>query len=76
LCCFNKFVDHDGRRGNTAQALAQWQHPVALNEALDMLHWAMCPELYCHICIAIKIASDLPAFFVVVDSLLPTTTAK
>jgi hypothetical protein len=25
LCCFNKFVDHGGRWGNTAQALAQWR---------------------------------------------------
>ena len=32
-----EFVDHGGRRGNTAQALAQWRHPVAMSEALDVL---------------------------------------
>ena len=40
---------------------------VALSEALDVLHRAMCPTLYCRIRMAIKIASDLPAFFVVID---------
>jgi hypothetical protein len=71
-----KFVDHGGRRGNTAQALAQWQHPVASSEALDVLHWAMYPASYRRVCMAIEIASNLPSFFVVVDSLLPTTIAK
>jgi hypothetical protein len=37
LCCFNKFVDHGGRRGDTAQALARWRHPVASSEALNVL---------------------------------------
>jgi hypothetical protein len=40
LCCFNKFVDHGGRRGNVAQALAGWRHLVASHEALDVLHQA------------------------------------
>jgi hypothetical protein len=71
-----EFVDHGGRRGNTAQALNQWQHPVDLSEALDVLHWEMRPSSYCRIRMAIKIASSLPAFFVVFDSLLPTTIAK
>ena len=73
LCVFNKFVDHGGRQGNTAQALAQWRHPVASSVALDVLHWVMCPALYRRIRMAIKIASNLPA---VVNSLLPTTIAK
>jgi hypothetical protein len=73
LCCFNEFVDHGGRRGNTAQALARWLHPVASSEAPDVLHWEMCPALYRRIRMAIEIASDLPAFFVVVYTLLPTT---
>jgi hypothetical protein len=60
----------------TAQALAQWRHPVASSEALDVLHWAMCSASYRRICMAIEIASNLPTFFVVVDSLLPTTIAK
>jgi hypothetical protein len=67
LYAFNKFVDHGGRRGNTAQALARWQHPVASSEALDVLHWAMHPTSYCRICMAIEINSDSPEFFVVVD---------
>jgi hypothetical protein len=36
----------------------------------------MHPALYRGIATAIEIAIDLPAFFVVVDSLLPTTIAK
>jgi hypothetical protein len=73
---FNKFVYHGGRQGDTAQALAQWRHPVASSEALDVLHPAMHPVLYRCICMAIEIASNLPAFFVVVASLSPTTIAK
>jgi hypothetical protein len=49
---------------------------VASSEALDVLHWAMRPALYRHTRMTIKIASDSPAFFVVVDLLLPTTIAK
>jgi len=58
------------------QAIDRWWHPVASSEALDVLHRAMCPMLFRRICMAIEIASDLPTFFVVVDSLLPTTIAK
>jgi hypothetical protein len=61
LCCFNKFVDHGGCRGNTAQALARWWHPVALSEALGVLYRAMRPAPYHRIRMAIEIASDLPA---------------
>jgi hypothetical protein len=67
LCCFNKFVDHGGRRGNTAQALGQCQHPVTFSEALDVLYWAMHPALYCCIAMAIEIASVLPSCFVVAN---------
>jgi hypothetical protein len=76
LCVSLKFVDHGDRQGNTVQALDRWQHPVASSEALDVLHWAMCPTLYCHICTAIKNASYSPTFFVIADSLLPTMIAK
>ena len=76
LCVLFKFVDHGGRRGNTAQALARWRHPVASSEALDVLHRAMHLASYRCIAMAIEIASDSSAFFVVVDSLLPTTMAK
>jgi hypothetical protein len=69
LCVFNTFADHDSRRGNTAQALAQWQHPAASSEALDVLHWAMCPALPRCIGMVIEVASNSPAFFVVTDYL-------
>jgi len=39
LCFFNKFIDHRICRGDAAQALALWWHPVASNEVLDVLHW-------------------------------------
>jgi hypothetical protein len=67
LCCFNEFVDHGGRRGNTAQALARWLHPVA-SKAPDVIHRAMRPTSHRRIRMAIEIAVGLPAFFVVVDS--------
>ncbi len=52
-----------------AQALTQWWHPVASSEARDVLHWAMHPELYSCIPV-IEMASDLSAFFVIIDFLL------
>jgi hypothetical protein len=76
LCVSFEFVDHGGRHGNMAQAINPWRHPVAWSEAMDVLHRAMCPASYRRICMAIKIASNLTTFFVVVDSLLPTTIAK
>ncbi len=57
---------------HTAQELDQWHHPVASNEALDVLHWASYRRIY----IAIEIPSNLPAFFVVGNLLLPTNIAK
>jgi len=76
LCCFNKFVDHGGRQGDTVQALARWWHPVASIEALDVLYWVMRPASYRCIAMAIEITSDSPAFFAVADLLLPTNIAK
>jgi hypothetical protein len=40
---------------------------VASSEALDVCYRAMCHALYRCIRLAIKNASDLPLFFVVVD---------
>jgi hypothetical protein len=40
-CYLDEFVNHSGCRGNTAQALAQWRHPVAPSETLDMLYQVM-----------------------------------
>jgi hypothetical protein len=73
LCVLFKFVNHGGRWGDTAQALARWWHPVASSEALDVLHRAMRPALYRCIAMAIEIVIDLPAFFVSLISLLATT---
>jgi hypothetical protein len=73
LCVLFEIVNHGGRRGNMAQALARWRHPVALSEALDVLHRAMCLTLYRCIAMAIEIARDLSAFFVAVNSLFATT---
>jgi hypothetical protein len=73
----NDFDDHGGRRGDTVQTLAQWHHPVASSEALDVLNWwAMRPASYLCIYMAIKIASDSPTFLVVLNLLSPTTIAK
>jgi hypothetical protein len=36
--------------------LAQWQHPVASSEVLDLLHWAMREVTYRCIAMAIKMA--------------------
>ncbi len=44
VCCVFSHADdddHGGRRGNTARALAQWQHLVASCEATVALHRAM-----------------------------------
>jgi len=41
-----------------------------------MLHQVMRLAPYHPIGMVVKIASDLPAFFIVVDLLLPTTIAK
>jgi hypothetical protein len=42
--------------------LAQWWRPVASNEALDLLHWAMCTVMYWCIAMAIKMASFAGVF--------------
>jgi hypothetical protein len=75
-CRFNEFIDHGSRQGNTAQALAQWRHPVASSEVLDVLYWSMHPALYRCIAMAIEIASKLPSFLLLPISLSPTTVAK
>jgi hypothetical protein len=64
-----KIVDHGNRWGNTACALARWRHLVALHEAKDVLHRAMCIALYPPGGMVIKIIVDLATFFVIVDSM-------
>jgi hypothetical protein len=68
-----EIVDHGGHRSDAMRELARWRHPVALSEALDMLHRAMCPAWHRRIRMVIEIVVDLPAFFVVSISLLVTT---
>jgi hypothetical protein len=57
-----KIDDHDDRRGDTGQILAQWRRLMASRVALDLLLWAMRSTLYRLICMAIKMASKLGAF--------------
>jgi hypothetical protein len=71
-----KVDDHGSCRGNTAQALDQWRHPVASSEALDVLHRAMCPVSYHHIRMAIELASNCLHFSSWLISLLFTTLAN
>jgi hypothetical protein len=58
-----KIVDHGGRRGDAMQELAQWRHPVASSEAMDVLHQAMRPAWHRRIHMVIEIVVVLPAFF-------------
>jgi hypothetical protein len=58
-----EIVDHGGRRGNMAQGLARWCHPVASSEAWDVLHRAMHPALHHRISMVITIASKVGVFF-------------
>jgi hypothetical protein len=67
--CF-EIVGHGGCRGNMARALAQWWHLVALHEATDVLYWAMYILPYRPGSMAIEIVLNLPAFFVIVDSVV------
>ena len=62
-----KFVEHGGRRGNVMQALTRWRHPLTLSEDQDVLHRMMRPASHRPIPVAIEIASNSPAFFIVVD---------
>jgi hypothetical protein len=46
--------------------LAQWRHPVASSEALDLLHWVMCAVTYWRIAMAIKMASFAVCLLIIV----------
>jgi hypothetical protein len=45
------------------KVLAQWWHPVASSEALDLLQWAMRTVLYRRIVMAIETASKVGVLF-------------
>ncbi len=64
-----EIVNHGNRLGNTACALARWQHLVALHETKDALHWAMHIAPYPLGGMVIKIVIDLATFFVIKDSM-------
>jgi hypothetical protein len=55
-------------RGNMVQVLTRCRHPVASNEALDVIHQAMCSVLYRHICMATKISGNGGIFVVIAAS--------
>jgi hypothetical protein len=67
FCVFHQNHNHGGRQGNSAQTLAQWRHSVASSEALDVLYPAMRPTLHQRIPMVIKIASNFPASFFIVN---------
>jgi len=48
------------------QVLARWWHVVAFMKALYLLHWVMSLVLYCRIAMAIKMASKVGTFCIVV----------
>jgi hypothetical protein len=56
--------------GKYGTALTRWRHLVALHEALDALHWVMRIAPYCPGGMAIEIVINLPAFFVILDSIV------
>ena len=72
LCVLFEFVDHGGRRGDTAQALARWRHPVASSEALDVLQLHRAMRLASYRCIAMAI-EIVVVFLLSPISLLATT---
>jgi hypothetical protein len=49
----------------SAAILAQWWRPVASTKALDLLYQAMCAVLYWRTAAAIKMASKVGPFFVI-----------
>jgi len=52
----------DSHRGNTEQVVAQWQRPVASDEALVMLHRAMLSVWHRRTAMTIEMAHDGGAF--------------
>jgi hypothetical protein len=58
--------DHGVRRADTARAYARWQHIVALHEATDMLHRAMCLVPYLPGGMVVAIAVNFVTFYHIV----------
>jgi len=68
-----EIIDHGGHHGDVMQAFARWRHPLALSEALDVLHRAMRPASHRCIRMVVEIIVNLPAFFVAPILLLATS---
>jgi hypothetical protein len=61
---YAKIDDHHGIRwGDTGRIIAQWWRPVAYRVALDLPHWTMRSATYHLIRMAIEMASEAAAFF-------------
>ena len=71
-----KIDDHDIRRGNTGQILAQWRLLMASRVALDLPYWAMRSALYRLIRMAIEMTVKEVHLFVIIDFLPCITVAK
>ena len=73
---YTEIDDHGVRRDDTGRIIDQPRLPVASRIALDLLYWAMRSALYRLIRMAIEMASEVGAFFSVVDFLSCITVAK
>ena len=60
---YAKIDDHGVRLGDTGRILARWWRPVASRVALDLLYWVMCLAPYHLIRVAIEMAREAGAFF-------------
>ena len=65
--CVVTINDHGGRRGNTVQVIDQWQHPVAMREALVVLHRAIRATSHRRIRMVIEMASKPCVLFFIVN---------
>ena len=63
---YTKIDDHGVRWGDAGRIIARWQRPVASRVALDLPQWAMRLALYRLIHMAIEMASESAAFFLMI----------
>ena len=73
---FAKINYHGVRRDDTGRILAQSRRPVVSRVALDLPYWGMRSASYHLIRMAIEMASEVGAFFSVIDFLSCITVAK
>ncbi len=60
--------DHGVCRANMAHAHTQWRHLVALQEATDMLLWAICLASYLLRGMVVTITINSITFYYIVDN--------